>query len=69
MLGVPRAVEAVTQREGWEQLPRFALGVSSGGAFAMLLALRIPLAGIVVQVCHFPTIVPACCFSVYLFTV
>ena len=35
------------EREGWAKVPRYALGGSSGGAFALHLAMRLPLSGVV----------------------
>ena len=37
------AVSALLQQQGWSGLPLYALGASSGGAFALLLALQMPL--------------------------
>lgn len=40
------AVQALVKQEGWLDLPLYALGASSGGALALMLALRFPM-----QVC------------------
>ena len=49
LLQVIRVFEALAEREGWGKLPRFALGGSSGGAFALHLALRLQLSGLCIQ--------------------
>ena len=38
--------EELVIREGWAKIPRYALGGSSGGAFALHLAMRLPLSGV-----------------------
>lgn len=40
---VGKVVKLLVKREGWSQLPLYALGVSSGGAMALLLASHMPL--------------------------
>lgn len=42
-LQVTWAVQALLKRQGWSELPLFALGGSSGGALVLLLALRMQL--------------------------
>jgi len=42
---VVKAWGVLAERSGWAKLPRFALGVSSGGAMVLALALRLPLDG------------------------
>jgi hypothetical protein len=44
----------LSRREGWEGLPLYALGASSGAAMVLCLALRMPLAGIVPQIMSLP---------------
>lgn len=48
------AVQALTKQEGWAELPLYALGASSGGALALLLALRMPLQGVCCQIMSVP---------------
>ena len=38
--------EELVDREGWAKIPRYALGGSSGGAFALHVAMRLPLSGV-----------------------
>jgi hypothetical protein len=42
---VVKAWGVLAERSGWAKLPRYALGVSSGGAMVLALALRLPLDG------------------------
>lgn len=44
------AFETIAKQQGWQKLPRFALGGSSGGAFALHLALRLQLSGMCIQI-------------------
>ena len=39
--------QLLSEREGWSKIPRYALGGSSGGAFVLNLALRLPLDGVI----------------------
>ena len=38
--------QELLEREGWGRIPHYALGGSSGGAFVLFLAQRIPLDGV-----------------------
>ena len=49
-LQVHKVLRTLIEREGLQKLPVFALGASSGGAFVLMLAGVMPLAGICVQV-------------------
>ncbi|KAK9845121.1 hypothetical protein WJX74_010780 [Apatococcus lobatus] len=40
---VGKVIKQLLERESWNQLPLYALGVSSGGAMALLLASHMPL--------------------------
>lgn len=51
---VTRAWEELLEVEGWARLPHYALGGSSGGAFVLLLAQRIPLDGIAAVIMAIP---------------
>ena len=42
-LQVTWAVQALLKRQGWFELPLYALGGSSGGALVLMLALRMQL--------------------------
>ena len=42
-LQVTKAVQALQQREGWEGLPLYGLGISSGGAMVLFLAHRLEM--------------------------
>jgi hypothetical protein len=37
------SLEAIAKREGWVGLPMYAMGASSGGAFVLVLAMRLKL--------------------------
>lgn len=52
---VVRAFETLSKREGWQKLPTYALGGSSGGAFALHLAMRLPLKGLCIQLMAVPS--------------
>lgn len=41
------AWQELAERQGWGRLPLYALGGSSGGAFLLQLALRMPMTGII----------------------
>ena len=45
MLQAVAVVTALQQREGFKGVPLYALGASSGGAFALALAAHLPLSG------------------------
>lgn len=47
-------VVAIVKREGWEKLPLFALGASSGGALAALIPFHLKLQGSCVQIMAVP---------------
>ncbi|KAK9862120.1 hypothetical protein WJX84_001804 [Apatococcus fuscideae] len=51
---VGKVVQQLVKKEGWTKLPLYALGVSSGGALALLLASYMPLQGVCSQVMAIP---------------
>ena len=40
----------LSEREAWSRIPHYGLGGSSGGAFVLFLAQRLPLDGVCVEV-------------------